>query len=297
MKSAALHFARLPAAGVQLHVAQMGAGPPVLLLHGFPDHWRLWLPLMHALAPQHRLMAPDLRGINLSDKPAAVADYAIAALVDDVLALIEQLGGCCALVGHDWGGMLAWTVAALHPAHVSRLAVFNAPHPCRFAQELRSNPAQRAASNYVATLCAPGAELRLAENQFERLWAVRSGGVGPADAATQAERAHCTRAWSQPGALSAALNWYRAVDFAAALAPAGVAAVPDLGAASGQVTVPTLVVWGERDGSFPVQCLDGLARWVPQLQVQRVAEGGHWLMLERPQWVAAVLSEFLAHRS
>ncbi|MBL0088986.1 MAG: alpha/beta hydrolase [Ideonella sp.] len=289
MKESTIHFCRLPAAGVQLHMAQAGQGSPVLLLHGFPDHWRLWEPLMDALATGHHLTAPDLRGINLSDKPSAVADYGIRHLVNDVVALIAQLGGRCALVGHDWGGMLAWAVAALHPDRVSRLVVFNAPHPCRFAEQLKADPAQRAASGYVRRLCEPGAESRLAERQFELLWAVRSGGRDD-----QGERAHCTAAWSQPGALTGALNWYRALDFDAALSPTGIMSVPDLMGASGVVDVPTLVVWGDRDGSFPAQCLDGLERWVPRLRIHRETEGGHWLLREQPALAADLLASFLA---
>jgi pimeloyl-ACP methyl ester carboxylesterase len=291
MKEHPIHLSFLPAAGVQLHVAQAGQGTPVLLLHGFPDHWRLWEPLMHALAPRHRVMAPDLRGINLSDKPAAEADYAIDRLVEDVLALIEHLGGRCTLVGHDWGAMLAWTVAARHPERVSRLAIFNAPHPCIFAQQLLSNPAQRAASGYVQRLCAPAAAERLAFNHFEGLWSVKADGRNTPD--RQAERAHCEAAWSQAGALRAALNWYRAMDFAAALSPPGLPAMPSLAGASGRIEMPTLVVWGERDGSFPVECLNDLPQWVPQLTLRRVPEGGHWLLHEQPERVTPWLVDFL----
>lgn len=289
----------LPAAGLRLHVVQAGQGSPVLLLHGFPDHWRLWAPLMQALAPRHRLMAPDLRGVNLSDKPPAVGDYAVDHLVADVLALINHLGGRCALVGHDWGGLLAWTVAARHPARVSRLAVFNAPHPVRFAQQLRDDPAQRAASAYIRRLCEPGAEARLARDRYALLWAVRSGGAQDvaAEAARQDERTQCTAAWSQSGALTAALNWYRALDFEAALGPAGVAAVPPLHGASGVVPMPTLVVWGERDGSFPVRCLDGLEAWVPRLRLHREPEGGHWLLCEQPDLASRLLADFLAEEN
>lgn len=291
MQPTPVSCSRLPAAGVQLHVAQAGQGAPVLMLHGFPDHWRLWQPLMQALAPQHRVMAPDLRGINLSDKPPRVADYAIDHLVADVVALLDHLGGRAALIGHDWGGMLAWVVAARHPDKVSRLVVFNAPHPCRLAQQLLASPAQRAASAYVRRLCEPSIEQALAANQFERLWAVRSG--GRTGVQWDAEREHSVRAWSQPGALNAALNWYRAGNFDAALSAPGVAAVPDLGGASGVVQAPTLVVWGDQDGSFPLPCLDGLEAWVPDLRIHREATGGHWLPHDQPELAATLVSDFL----
>ena len=292
MKGERIRSTHLPAGGVRLQVAQAGRGSPVLMLHGFPDHWALWRPLMEALAPAHRVLAPDLRGINLSDKPPAVSDYAIERLVDDVRALIAHLGGRCALVGHDWGGLLAWTVAAQHPQSVSRLVVFNAPHPCRFAEELRSSPEQRQASAYAQRLCQAGAAERLARDDYARLWAVRSD--GRSGAGWEAGRPACVQAWSQPGAMQAALDWYRALDLEAALAPAGVRSVPDLAQASGVIDVPTLVVWGERDGSFPVACLEGLEHWVPDLRVHREPEGGHWLLEERHALAAGLLRDFLA---
>lgn len=282
---------RVCAAGVHLHVAVQGDGPPVLLLHGFPDHWTVWESVMARLCRSFRLMAPDLRGYNLSDKPTSIHSYDIDCLVDDVRALIRGMGGRCALVGHDWGGMLAWTVAARYPDEVSCLVVANAPHPCRFAQQLRDDPAQRAASDYVRRLTLHGAEERLADHNCARLLAVVSD--SGAVVLSEQERMQCLAAWSQPGALTAMLNWYRAANFEAALAAPGVDAVPDLSGASGHIAAPTMVLWGERDGSFPMACLDGLQQWVPDLTVHREPLGGHWLLREKPQLVAQLIKDFL----
>lgn len=283
--------ARLAAARVDLHVVQQGEGPPILLLHGFPDHWAVWQPVMAQLCHSHHLMAPDLRGYNLSDKPVSILSYDIDLLVNDVLALVQALGGQCALAGHDWGGMLAWTVAARHPAAISHLVILNAPHPCRFAQQLRDDPEQRVASEYILALTADGVEQRLEEQNYERLWSVvsDSGTTG----LTEKDRIECRDAWSQPGALTAMLNWYRAVNFKEALLAPGVSAVPDLGGATGHIEAPTLVIWGERDGSFPVACLNGLQQWVPKLTVHREPLGGHWLLREKPQLVAQLIEDFL----
>lgn len=286
------HHVTLPAAGLNLHAVDTGSGSPVLLLHGFPDHWALWQPLLAPLAARHRVLVPDLRGINLSDKPLGVAAYAIDHLVADVLALIHHLGGRCAVVGHDFGGMLAWAVAARHPAVVSRLAILNAPHPCRLAQQLRDDPAQRAASSYLRRLTAAGAEQRLTDHNFQRLWSVVAGST--TRVLCDAERSRCVAAWSQPGALTAMLNWYRALDIDAALSPAGVPALPSLSGASGRIGMPTLVLWGERDGSFPAACLNGLDLLVPQLQLRRFPGAGHWLPREEPAAVADALLDFLA---
>jgi pimeloyl-ACP methyl ester carboxylesterase len=294
--SSSVHYSiehlRLCAAGVDLHVVMQGNGPPVLLLHGFPDHWTVWEPVMARLCRSYRLMAPDLRGYNLSDKPTSIQSYGIDCLVDDVRALIRVLGGRCALVGHDWGGMLAWTVAARCPDEVSHLVVLNAPHPCRFAQQLRDDPAQRAASDYVRRLISHGAEERLAEHDCARLLALvqDSGAIALSDQ----DRMQCLAAWSQPGALTAMLNWYRAANFDAALVGSGVDAVPDLSGASGHIAAPTMVLWGERDGSFPMACLDGLQQWVPNLTVHREPQGGHWLLREEPGRVARWIAEFLS---
>jgi epoxide hydrolase 4 len=279
------------ASGVNLHVAQCGQGDPVLLLHGFPDHWALWEPLMPRLGQIYHLMAPDLRGYNLSDKPPHVRDYAIDSLVQDLRALVLQLGGSCHVVGHDWGGMLAWTLAARYPQDVAKLVILNAPHPCIFAHQLKTNAAQRAASEYVSRLRQPGFHHELAPNNFERLWRLVSGATtAPLTPDVQAD---CFGAWAQPGALAAMLAWYQALDFDAALAPAGVHSVPHIGEVSGQIEAPTLVVWGELDGSFPVACLDDLPQWVPNLRLHREPTGGHWLVREQPDTIAALLRSFL----
>jgi epoxide hydrolase 4 len=283
---------RLPAAGIELHAMQGGTGaPPLLLLHGFPDHGQVWHRILPRLAARHRVLAPDLRGVNRSDKPTLTSDYGIDALVADVQALIGALGGRVALVGHDWGGMLAWVVAARHPELVSHLVVLNAPHPRRFAEQLRDDPAQRAASQYALALSSAHAEERLAADQFAALWAVLSNSIPGLRAD---ERALHVAAWSQAGALRAMLNWYRALDFPRALAPGGVLSLPDLGDASGHIDAPTLVLWGERDGSFPLACLDGLERWVPRLTLRRFADVNHWPQLERPLEVAEAILDFVA---
>lgn len=288
------HHGWVPSADIRLHTVECGQGPPVLLLHGFPDHWRLWGDLMQRLARDHRLMAPDLRGINLSDKPAGVAAYRIEHLVDDVLALIDHLGGSSHLIGHDWGGLLAWAVAARHPDRVKRLVILNAPHPCRFAQMLLDHPQQRAASRYVGQLCEPDAASRLRRDHCATLRGVLTEHGRLAVSAEDLEAS--LQAWLQPGALEAALNWYRALGHEAAMTPPGVAAVPDLGASDGTIHCPTLLVWGERDGSFPLDGLEGLERWVPRLRVHRAPACGHWMLREQPAAVAALIAGFLAER-
>jgi epoxide hydrolase 4 len=271
---------------VELHVAQAGDGAPLLLLHGFPDNGDLWRPLAMQLGATHRLWMPDLRGYRHSDKPPADADYALDRLLSDVLALCDALSarrpGRVALVGHDWGGILAWAFAARHPERVQRLIVFNAPHPYRLTELLRDNVAQRDASAYMARLREPGAEAALAAGGHARLRAlVRSTQADmPAD-----ELEALANGWAQPGALSAMLAWYRANDVRAL----------DLG--SGRIEAPTLLLWGEQEGSFVPSNLDSLERWAPRLTIRRFADAGHWLPREQPRAAARAMIDFLTDES
>jgi epoxide hydrolase 4 len=281
---------RVPVAnGLHLHVAEAGQGTPLLLLHGFPDNGDLWQPLLPTLAAEHRLWMPDLRGYRHSDKPTAVADYAIAALVADVKALADAMGGAIpgrvAVAGHDWGGMLAWAFAALHPECVERLVIFNAPHPCRFAELLRDDSKQREASSYVMRLSLSGAETVLAADHHARLRALMLHSL---PRMPSGELDGLAAGWAVPGALTAMLNWYRALESRPAAR-----AVPSLGHASGRIEAPTLILWGEHDGSFVPANLEGLERWVPRLQVRRFPDAGHWLPREQPAAVAAAMLEFL----
>jgi len=274
--------------GVHLHVSEAGDGPPLLLLHGFPDNGDLWQPLIPALRDWHRLWMPDLRGYRHSDKPQATSDYAIEALVADVLALVDAMTasshGRVFLAGHDWGGMLAWAFAALQPERIEKLVVFNAPHPCRFAELLRTDPAQREASSYVQRLRAPGAEVALAAQGHAKLRAMMQRSLPQMPIA---ELDALSAGWAVPGGLNAMFQWYRALDLE------DPHAVPNLVGARWRIDVPTLLLWGEGDGAFVPANLDGLERWVPRLRTLRFADAGHWLPREEPAAVAQAMLEFL----
>jgi len=141
--------------GVRIHYCSLGRGPLVVFVHGFPDFWYGWREQMAGLARHHRVVALDLRGYNLSDHPPGVESYALPALVEDVAAVIQAAGQSRAtIVGHDWGGAIAWTFAILHPEMTERLVVLQTPHPRGLLRELRTNPAQRQASTYVDAFLA-----------------------------------------------------------------------------------------------------------------------------------------------
>src|SRR5215469_10320740 len=158
--------------GIRLHYAAEGQGPLMLFLHGFPEFWYAWKDQLAEFGRDHLAVAPDMRGYNLSDKPADVEQYAVPHLVEDVRALASALNGGqrFTLVGHDWGGVVAWAFALAHPELLERLVIVNAPHPAIFQRELRGNPEQQLASRYMLLFREPRAEALLCENNYARLF-------------------------------------------------------------------------------------------------------------------------------
>ena len=275
--------------GVKLHCAVMGdAGSPVMLfLHGFPEFWGAWRkPLAHFAARGWLAVAPDLRGYNLSDKPEGVEAYKAKHLVADVLALgAHYARGKFVLVGHDWGGAVAWSVAIGHPERLERLVMINSPHPYIFWRELQNNPAQQKASEYMNLFRLPKAERVLSENGYARLLTA----FGQLE---EGWRRELVEAWSQRGALTGGLNYYRA-------SPLHPAAPGDAGAKklhfkpeNFMVRVPTLVIWGERDTALLTGCLDGLEQVVPDLKLVRVPDATHWIVHEKPKLVCSEIERF-----
>ena len=290
------HFAELPN-GIRLHYVRAGAGPLVLFVHGFPEFWYEWKRQLAEFSRHYLAVAPDMRGHNLSSKPQEVKAYRAKHLVEDLRLLIDHLDGKpCILVAHDWGGAIAWNFAALHPDYLRKLVIINAPHPAIFARELRDNPDQQRASAYMNLFRSEKAERVLSEHDFARLtrmtldaWAANGG------AATPEDRRAYMQAWSQPGALTCALNFYRASPLyppepGETSAPARL----DLDPAPFRVRVPTLVIWGERDEALLRGNLDGLAEQVSDLTVRRVPDASHWVVHERPDLVNAYIGEFIA---
>jgi pimeloyl-ACP methyl ester carboxylesterase len=267
----------------RLHCAVAGHGERLmLLLHGFPDCWHGWVHQLAHFSGRFTVVAPDGRGCNLSDKPESVAAYRLPRLVADADSLVTHFGGGrpAVVVGHDWGGVVAWTLASSCPDAVSHLVVLNAPHPAVLARALVADSQQQQASGYLERLRQPGAESRLSENRFERLRWVLDIPTIPGEVES-AYVAASVEAWSRPGALTGALNWYRANDFG----PLGRAAegVPT------EVEVPALVIWGRDDRAL----LPHLAlqhRDIAKRLTVHVLEGaGHWTARERPDEVNALI--------
>jgi epoxide hydrolase 4 len=275
---------------VRLHCAVQGepGRPLMLFLHGFPEFWAAWrAPMAHFAARGWLCVAPDLRGYNLSDKPAAVEAYKARHLIADVLALGAHYSKSpFVLVAHDWGGAVAWAVAIGHAARLSKLVMINSPHPWVFWRELSTSPAQQKASEYMNVFRLPKAERVLSENGYARL-------LPSFMHLPEAWRAELVAAWSQPGALTGGLNYYRA-------SPLYPPTAEDPGANKLQVKpedcmvrVPTLVLWGERDTALLIGCLDGLERCVPDLKVVRAPDASHWIVHEKPDLVCREIEAFV----
>ncbi len=288
--------------GVRLHYATAGRGKLILFLHGFPEFWYAWKDQLSEFARDYQAVAPDLRGYNLSSKPLEVEQYAPTHLVEDVRALAAHLGySRFILVGHDWGGVVAWATALYHPEAIEKLIIINAPHPGIFERELRSNPAQQQASQYMLLFRSPQAEATLSANNYAGLVeAVLSEGLRRGYF-TEEDRAAYLRAWSEPGALTGGLNYYRAARVGPP-APSGArtenepplrlpADLPSL-----VVKVPTLVIWGEQDPHLLTGNLEGLERFVPDLRIERVPEGSHWVVHEKPALVNAAICKFIGRK-
>jgi pimeloyl-ACP methyl ester carboxylesterase len=261
-----------------------------LLLHGFPEHafsWRHQLPLFARLG--YRVWAPNQRGYGNSPKPKGVASYRIDELVADVAGLVDASGARhVTLVGHDWGGLVAWEFAARRARPLERLVIMNVPHPARFREELASNPAQRRRSRYALFFQLPW----LPE------WLLRRKGAALIDEAFRGMAidksrfpddvlAFYKRNVLQPGAATAMLNWYRAAgrSFGA------------LGAAATTIETPTLLIWGEEDTALGKETTFGTERYVKDLTVRYLPRVSHWVQQEAPEEVNRILEDWLGRRA
>jgi pimeloyl-ACP methyl ester carboxylesterase len=282
--------------GATLNVAFSGdsGNPAVILLHGFPESHRTWRELAPILDERVYLVMPDQRGFAASDRPQQLEAYKTEALIGDVFALADTLGlDRFALVGHDWGGAIAWTAALRGDPRLTRLAIINAPHPMIFQKSLVEDADQRAASQYITAFRTPGFETLVESQGFDWFFDKTFGGHVDLSKIPEGEKQQYLVEWSQPGALTAMLNWYRAAKVV--VPPPGVTVpVPDLLLrAFPKVEVPTLVIWGMQDSALlPIQ-LDGLDELVEDLHVARLPEAGHFAPWQAPDAVAAALGPFL----
>ena len=282
---------------VSLNVALAGdrRSPAVVMLHGFPESHRTWRALAPMLEERFYLVMPDQLGFAGSDRPQEVTAYETDRLIADVFELADALGlETFALVGHDWGGAIAWTAALKRPERLTRLAIINAPHPWVFQKSLIEDADQRAGSQYMTAFRTPGFERAVEAMGFDAFFEKTFSKHVDLAIIPEAEKQQYLAEWSQPGGLTAMLNWYRASKVV--VPPPGLTMpLPDwLLKAFPRIAVPTHVIWGMKDTALlPVQ-LDGLEELVDDLRIERLPGAGHFAPWEAPDAVADVLRTFLA---
>ena len=282
--------------GVRLHYVSQGHGKLLMFVHGFPEFWYEWKNQLEEFSQDYQAVAPDMRGYNLSSKPEGLDAYTTEPLVEDLRALAEHLGHRkFILIAHDWGGIVAWHFANRHPDWLEKLIIINAPHMGVFARELASNPEQQESSQYVLFFRSPEAEKVLSANNYSGLWQALTSGDVPT-AFTDEDQERYIEAWSQPGALTGGLNYYRAAAFAPPklgeeAGPEAQSVVEDK--ESFMINVPTLVIWGEKDTALRLGNLEGLDEYVPNLTIKRVPDGSHWVVHEQPGLVNSLIREFI----
>ena len=272
--------------GVKLHYAEIGSrsAPLVLLLHGFPQCWYQWRLVMPHLAEQFHVVAPDMRGYNWSGKPPGVDSYSHDRLAGEVAGLVEAFGHERAhVVGHDWGGLVAWYAGIFRPERVDRLVVINAPHPGAYQREL-TRTLQWLRSYYVYLFqlpWLPEALSRVSVGQTLRASAYVPGAFP--DEAIDVYR----NGISQPGAATAMINYYRAA-FRYTLRHGHAPGV------NGMIARRTMLIWGVRDFALTRELSYDLDRWVPGIHIHRIEDSGHWVPEEKPRQTAELLAGFLA---
>ena len=269
---------------VRLHAIAAGPhdGPVVVLLHGFPEFWYVWRRQIEPLAAAgFRVIVPDQRGYNLSSKPSSVAAYALPELVSDVIAIADQLGReKIFLAGHDWGAAVAWSTALLHPQRIAKLAVLNVPHPSVMRKFLSTRPRQFLRSWYMLFFQLPwlpeavfsAFNFRIVSRSLLRF--SRPGTFSTEDLAQY------RAAWSQPGALTAIINWYRALFRARVEFPDKI------------VRVPTRLLWGERDAFLLAEMAHESLRYCTNAELFTFATATHWLQHEEPARISELLIDF-----
>jgi pimeloyl-ACP methyl ester carboxylesterase len=276
------HYAELP--GVRLHYVEAGAGPLVILLHGFPEFWYAWRKQIPALAAAgYRVVAPDMRGYNLSGKPEGIASYGTRLLVEDVANLIRSCGEERAfIVGHDWGAGVAWAFAMAHPEMTRRLAVLNGPHPERLLAAFKDIE-QLFKSWYMFFFQIPWLpELVSGLDGYARWLRTLRDEPLVKDAFTHADLAVYAEAFAQPGAVTAMINYYRAV-FRPSLAPQ-----------VARIDTDTLILWGEQDPHLGRDLAQPDPKRVPNARVVYFPDASHWILHERPERVNELLLEHFA---
>lgn len=276
-------------------------GKTLIFLHGFPEAWFAWKNQINYFAQSYRVIAPDLPGYNLSEKVADIAFYQVPNLIETIKAFVQAVADNqqVVLVAHDWGGAIAWPLAAFHSTLFSQLIILNAAHPSTFTREMIKNVEQRRRSNYIHELIDDDAVSNLQKDNFAYLQKIiweSMGGTG----LTHDEKEQYIQAWSEKGALKGMLSYYKAMPQLAPPIDASEQSVSDttqnMTIPNIRVQIPTLVLWGEQDTAFVIDVLDHLESYVSDLTLQRFGTATHWLHHEIPEQINQAIEDWLQHR-
>jgi pimeloyl-ACP methyl ester carboxylesterase len=291
-------YRKLPlSTGITMNVALAGPedAPPVILIHGFPESHRTWREIAARLGDRFRLVMPDLRGFGDSDRPQDMRDYATDTLIGDIFALADGLDiDRFALVGHDWGGAIAWAAALRGDPRIERLAIVNSPHPLIFQKSLIEDESQRAASQYMRAFRNHGMEAGIEAMGFDTFFEKSfSKHVDVARISPEERRIYIDQ-WSRPGALTAMLNWYRSSQVVVPTVGEN-ASMPDwVERGVPKLRIPVRVIWGLEDKALlPIQ-LEGIGEVGDDVEVFPLTGVGHFAPWEAPDQVADALAPFLA---
>jgi len=271
--------------GINLHYVTQGQGKLMLMLHGFPEFWYSWRHQITKFSKDYQVVALDLRGYNDSDKPQAVEAYAMTELLEDVKGVITGLGyENCILVGHDWGGAIAWNFAYTYPEMVEKLIILNLPHPAKFKEGL-STPQQLLKSWYIVLFQLPFIpESILQWNDYQAIAAAFKNMAVDKSAFTQEDLEAYKDAAAKRGALTAMLNYYRCT-FQSMLKSQPQWSV---------LNVPTLMIRGEKDTALGKELTYGTETYVSDFRLKYIPNCSHWVQQEQPELVNQYMREFLS---
>jgi len=290
------------ATGVELGVVDLGPkdAPALIFLHGFPESHRTWREQIGVFAKDYRVIAPDQRGYCQSSKPAGVENYSPDKIAADVFALADALGiDRFTVIGHDWGGAIAWLVALMGGpketggnGRVARLVILNAPHPYKFQQAVIDDEGQRAASQYIRDFRDPANDALIAEQGIIGML-MKAVRWERSTALTGNESAIMLRNWQEPGAAMGMLNWYRATQLVVPAMDEDAERPAMLDAPFPMIAVPTLVIWATDDLALRPCLIDGLDEYVADLTLVKVPDCGHFVPWEAPEAVNAAMTDWL----
>jgi pimeloyl-ACP methyl ester carboxylesterase len=261
--------------GIKLHTIITGSGEPLILLHGFPEFWYCWSKVIPLLKDDFKLVTPDLRGYNLSDKPKGVEKYTLDILVEDIKGICEKMAlGKINLAGHDWGGAISWAFAEKYPELLNKLIILNAPHPKIFSEKLKTDKEQQKASFYIFEFYKPNGENFIIKNGYERLREFVF-----TKSFSDYDKKQYLEAWDKPGAIVGGINYYRANT--------------SFKKWTGIIEIPTLVLWGMKDLFLKPNLLEGLSKYVQDLKIEKNEESSHWITHDAPEFVSTKIRDFI----